>query len=50
MNTYVGTDLNKSQKKRVGDINCICETSNPNYILAGVDNFAIYLLKVGKDS
>ncbi len=33
-----------------GDINCICETSNPNYILAGVDNFAIYLLKVGKDS
>ena len=33
----------------VGDINCLCETSHPDYILAGVDNFIVYLLKAGKD-
>ena len=32
-----------------GDINCISETDHPEYIMVGADNFAIYLLKVGKD-
>jgi hypothetical protein len=32
-----------------GDINCISETNYPEYIMVGADNFAIYLLKVGKD-
>ena len=47
--TFFGTDLNNLIKHRVGDINCISETDHPEYIMVGADNFAIYLLKVGKD-
>jgi hypothetical protein len=47
--TFFGTDLNNLLKTRVGDINCISETDHPEYIMVGVDNFTIYLLKVGKE-
>jgi hypothetical protein len=49
VSTFVGTDLKRQFKHYVGDINCICDTNHPDYILVGVDNFTIYLLKAGRD-
>ena len=47
--TFMGTVLEKTFKYRIGDINCICDTGNPDYVLIGTDNFLVYLLMVEQD-
>ena len=43
-NSFMGSKIELENEEEVGDINCLCETTNPDYIVAGAEDFCIYLL------